>query len=117
MPRIVLQYTIDANNYDRYCIWCDEVPPPLGGGPGMLVIPNVVRKLHGPPGGPNSYEYIEIPLLQDDSDPQEPEDLHIYLTRDPDATGKWSFPENGSRTVPNNDIRAVSIKLKKDEKE
>ena len=58
MPRIVLEFTKPGPKNDRYCIWCDEVPPPLGGGPGNLVIPNVERLLHGTPGDPNSYEYI-----------------------------------------------------------
>jgi hypothetical protein len=117
MPRIVLECTIIENGQPKkvkYCIWCDEVPPPLGGGPGMLVIPNVIRKYHGPPGGQNSYEYLEIPLLDDTSDPLPPEDIYITLRRSPDdATnpGEWALPENGSRMGPHDDIVAFSIKL------
>jgi hypothetical protein len=104
MPRIVLQF-----GGKRYCLWCDEVPPPLGGGPGNLVIPNVERKFHDDPNPNKRYEYLEIPLLDDESPPQPPEDVHMYLTANPITENRWSVPENGSRMGP--DIVAFSVKL------
>lgn len=100
MPLLVLSYK--DNGKKIVSIWCDEVPPPLGGGPGRLVIPNVERMWHTKdPQAPNDtdYEYLAIPRVGDDNSPegQPPEDLCITLGDVPNATNGWVLPYNGGQ--------------------
>ena len=90
MPRIIFE--VGPNN--RYIIWCDESPPPIGGGPGNLVIPNVERKEE------NGKKFLYIPRLADDLDPVEPDDIHIKLYEDPKTNFKLILPYDGAKMGP-----------------
>lgn len=103
MPLIVLKYDDQGKKY--VSIWCEEVPPPVGGGPGRLVIPNVERK-HNAAG---NYDYLYIPRVGDENNPKgnPPEDICIELGDVPNTNNGWVFPYNGA---PLSD--ALSIPLK-----
>ena len=92
MPRLVLKYVEDSQT-KHVCIWCDEVPPPRGGGPGRLCIPNVTREYNET----GQYEFLKIPRLGYDDAPagMPPDDIYLTLMHPPGDTYGWQLPYNG----------------------
>ena len=102
--RIILHYA--GPPVVRYCIQCVDVPPPVGGGLGILEIHNVARVHEEPEAPAEPYDCLTIPKLEGDEDPMPPDDVYIELAEDPEVPGFIKIPYNGGPPG------VLSIKLK-----
>jgi len=106
MPKIILV----KGNGQRICIKCNRVPT-VGGGPGILEIPNVEIKTLMDDTGHKIYDYLWFPSTPDTG--TQAADLEINL-RGPLQDDSMILPFNGGHVPaePPDHATEVTIKLR-----